>query len=86
VKTDLMSKEPDHIDAPIGELMGEIIRSGVQTGVPAAGIADDVVGAVDAGDFWILTHDEMRQAPVERMQRAASGTNPDLAALMSDEN
>jgi hypothetical protein len=26
--------------------------------------------------FWILTHDDMKSLPVERMQRAAAGENP----------
>lgn len=28
--------------------------------------------------FWILTHADTRRMPVERMQRAAAGTNPPM--------
>lgn len=84
VKTDLMSDEPLRVDTPIGELMNEHLRVGVDVGLPPAEIAAQVVEAVDAGTFWILTHDDMRQAPVERMQRAASATNPDLTAMLGD--
>ena len=78
VKTDLMEKEPDTIDSPIGELMGAMLTSGVENGIPAAEVADQFVAAVDGGQFWILTHEDTRQLPVERMQRAASQTNPPM--------
>ncbi|MFK8024053.1 MAG: SDR family NAD(P)-dependent oxidoreductase [Ilumatobacter sp.] len=78
VKTDLMEHEPDHVDTPIGALMTEVLTAGVQEGVPAAGIAAQVVAAVDERRFWILTHEDMREMPVERMQRAADQVNPPL--------
>jgi NAD(P)-dependent dehydrogenase (short-subunit alcohol dehydrogenase family) len=78
VKTDLMDKEPERIDSPIGEFMNEMIRTGVQTGVAASGIADQVIDAIGASRFWILTHPDTRQLGVERMQRAATQTNPTL--------
>jgi NAD(P)-dependent dehydrogenase (short-subunit alcohol dehydrogenase family) len=84
VKTDLMRDEPVRVETPIGELMNEHLRAGVEIGVPADDVARRFVDAVDSGTFWILTHDELRRAPVERMQRAATGTNPDLGALISD--
>ena len=48
------------------------------TGIPASEVADQVVAAITSRQFWILTHEEMRQGPVERMQRAAAGINPTL--------
>lgn len=78
VKTDLMNKEPASIDSPLGPLIAEFFRTGVDTGIPASDVADQVVAAIKAGQFWILTHEEMRQGPVERMQRAAAGVNPTL--------
>ncbi|MGB3735087.1 MAG: SDR family NAD(P)-dependent oxidoreductase [Ilumatobacter sp.] len=78
VKTDLMQHEPDEVASPIGALIGEMLTSGVDTGIPAIDVADQVVAAVDAEQFWILTHEEMRARPVERMERAASQTNPPL--------
>jgi NAD(P)-dependent dehydrogenase (short-subunit alcohol dehydrogenase family) len=78
VKTDLMDKEPDTIDSPIGQLINQFLRTGVETGIPAGDVADQVVSAIKAGQFWILTHPDMRQGPVERMQRAAAGINPTL--------
>ena len=78
VKTDLMQHEPDDVASPIGAFIGEMLTSGVETGIPALDVADQVVAAVDAEQFWILTHEEMRARPVERMERAATQTNPPL--------
>ena len=78
VKTDLMRKEPERIDTPIAAIMRDVLQGGVENGVPADGIATAVVDAVDEGRFWILTHEDMRSAPVERMQRAAAGVNPPM--------
>lgn len=78
VKTDLMRKEPDSIDSPIGELVGAMLTAGVENGIPAAEVANQFVAAVDRDQFWILTHEDTRQMPVERMQRAATQTNPPM--------
>jgi NAD(P)-dependent dehydrogenase (short-subunit alcohol dehydrogenase family) len=78
VKTDLMDKEPETIDSPIAQLINQFLRTGVETGIPATDVADQVVAAIKADQFWILTHPDMRQMPVERMQRAAEGVNPSL--------
>jgi NAD(P)-dependent dehydrogenase (short-subunit alcohol dehydrogenase family) len=78
VKTDLMDKEPDTLDAPVAQSMNEFLRTGIENGIPAGDVADQVVAAIKSGQFWILTHPEMRQGPVERMQRAADGVNPTL--------
>lgn len=78
VKTNLMDKEPDRIESPIGEFISDTIKTGIDTGVDASGIADQVADAIGAGQFWILTHPDQRQLPVERMTRAAAQTNPTL--------
>ncbi len=76
VKTNLMQSEPDRVDSPIGALIGEVLTGGVETGIPADDVAVEVVSAINEQRLWILTHDDMRQRPVERMRRAASQTNP----------
>ncbi len=80
VKTDLMANEPDPstIVTPIGELMGAMITTGVEDGVPAVDVAEQLAAAVDTRQFWILTHADTWQLPVERMRRAASQTNPPM--------
>ncbi len=76
VKTNLMQSEPDRVDSPIGALVGEVLAGGVETGIPADDVAREVVAAIDERRFWILTHEDMREIPVERMRRAAGLTNP----------
>lgn len=78
VKTDLMGKEPQAGDASIGSMIGGMLRAGVDTGVPASDIADQVLDAIVAERFWILTHPDMRHFPVERMERAESQENPTM--------
>jgi len=76
VKTRLMEHEPLTVADPIANFMNEALRSGVETGIPASDVADQVVDAIRTGRFWVLTHPDVRQAPVERMQRAAAGEPP----------
>lgn len=78
VKTDLMVKEPTGVSSPIGAMIGSVFTEGVQNGMSASNVARQVVDAVDARRFWILTHEDMRELPVERMRRAASQTNPPM--------
>jgi len=76
VKTDLMGKEPEAVESPIAELVNQMLQAGVDGGIPASQVAAEVVAAIKAGRFWILTHDSTREASVERVQRAAEGVNP----------
>ena len=45
-------------------------------GTDPADVAEQVIDAIRAERFWILTHPDMRHAPVERMQRAERQENP----------
>jgi NAD(P)-dependent dehydrogenase (short-subunit alcohol dehydrogenase family) len=76
VRTRLAEPEPTEVASPIGALMGDALRAGVEAGVPPEDVAAQVVDAVRAGRFWILTHPDMRELPVERMRRAAAQENP----------
>jgi NAD(P)-dependent dehydrogenase (short-subunit alcohol dehydrogenase family) len=78
VKTDLMHNEPKSVDSPIGDLIQEVLASGVEGGMAASGVADQVIAAIEAKQFWILTHEDMRELPVDRMRSASSQTNPAL--------
>jgi NAD(P)-dependent dehydrogenase (short-subunit alcohol dehydrogenase family) len=79
VKTELMDREPDAVaDSPIGDLMGNLLHAGVDDGMPASVVADEFVAAVDHNRFWILTHEDMRDVPVQRMHRAAAQENPPM--------
>ena len=57
-------------------MIDEFMRDGVEAGIDPAAVADEVVAAIHEERFWILTHDDMRQMPVERMMRAAAQENP----------
>lgn len=78
VKTDLMNKEIEPAATPVAQFIDAVLRDGVDTGIPASDVAAQVVAAIKAGQFWILTHKDQRQEPVERMQRAAAGVNPGI--------
>ena len=78
VKTDLMVKEPEVGDPSLSSMIGSMLRTGVETGMPASELADQVLDAIVAERFWILTHEDMRHAPVERMERAEAQVNPTM--------
>jgi hypothetical protein len=43
-----------------------------------AEVAQRVLEAIVNDQFWIVTHDDMRDIPIARMQRASDQTNPTL--------
>ncbi|MFM8564431.1 MAG: SDR family NAD(P)-dependent oxidoreductase [Acidimicrobiia bacterium] len=74
--SDRLGARPADPTDPISAMMNEILKTGVEEGIPATEVADQVHDAIVTNRFWILTHPDFRQAPVERMQRAASQQNP----------
>ena len=82
----LREDRPDEKEPPtagrrrrsLSSMIGGMLRAGVETGIPASEIADQVLDAIVAERFWILTHEEMRHAPVERMERAEAQINPPM--------
>lgn len=77
--TDRLGDQPKDIVDPISAMMNQVLHEGVEGGIPATGVADQVMDAIVNSRFWILTHDDMRELPVERMKRAAAQENPGLA-------
>jgi NAD(P)-dependent dehydrogenase (short-subunit alcohol dehydrogenase family) len=73
---DRLGPEPASTANSIGQMIETMLVDGVENGVDPAGIAAQVVDAIRTDRFWILTHPEMRQAPVDRMLRAAAQENP----------
>jgi hypothetical protein len=73
---DRLGAPPPETTNPIGQMIETMLAEGVDNGVDPDGIAAQVVDAVRADRFWILTHPEMRHAPVERMLRAEAQENP----------
>jgi NAD(P)-dependent dehydrogenase (short-subunit alcohol dehydrogenase family) len=85
VKTNLMEgqkwaarlgDEPAATTDPIGLFMDDMLRQGVDGGMDATGVAAQVVDAIDADRLWVLTHHDMAQLAVQRMQRAVAQENP----------
>ena len=74
--TERLGSEPGAAQTPMAQMMDAVLAQGVEEGIEATDVADQVVDAIRTERFWILTHPEMRQAPVERMQRAADQVNP----------
>jgi NAD(P)-dependent dehydrogenase (short-subunit alcohol dehydrogenase family) len=73
---DRLGAQPADTSDPIGAAMTQMLQAGVEEGLEASEVADMVHDAVIDERFWILTHDDMKSLPVERMQRAAAGENP----------
>lgn len=79
VRTRLMDHEPEVPAAgpsTMADLMNGFLRSGVDGGIDAADVADQVVDAVRSRRFWILTHPDARQSALDRIGRAVAGENP----------
>jgi NAD(P)-dependent dehydrogenase (short-subunit alcohol dehydrogenase family) len=73
---DRLGAEPEPSRNPIAQMVDTALFEGVEAGIPAAEVAAQVIEAIRTERFWVLTHPELRQIPVERMQRAAAQTNP----------
>ena len=71
-----LGREPAPTSLPMGVMIDGLLRQGVESGIDPDTVASEVVDAIRTERFWILTHPEMRQSPVERMQRAATQENP----------
>lgn len=73
---DRLGAPPPVTGNPVGKMIEDLLAQGVETGVDPDDIAAQVADAIKNDRFWILTHPEMRDAPVARMQRAAAQENP----------
>ena len=78
VKTRIMESEEDLSSTPATAMLAEYARAAVESGIPPAAVADEVLDAIHMKRFWILTHPEMREFAAARMRRAADQTNPPL--------
>ena len=58
------------------QMMDKFLEEGIAGGIDPGDVADQVVAAIRAEQFWILTHPEARRGPVERMERAERQENP----------
>jgi len=73
---DRFGAEPEPHQTPLGQLVAAGLSAGVENGIDPFDVAAQVVDAIRDERFWILTHPELRDQPVERMRRAAIQENP----------
>ena len=85
VRTELMDKmtwsdrlgaQPTVSDNPMSQFMDQVLREGVEQGISPDDVAAQVVAAIRAEQFWILTHPDYGDAPVERIRKAVAQENP----------
>ncbi len=79
VRTRIMQHEESIGRTPMTELIAEVARTSIDNdGMVPAEVAQQVLDAIHADQFWILTHADMRPMAVARVQRAADQVNPSL--------
>ena len=85
VRTELMDKmtwadrlgsQPAPTANPIGQMMDQALRDGVEAGISPADVAGRVVDAIKADQFWILTHPDYGEIVSERYRKAIAQENP----------
>jgi len=85
VRTELMDKmtwsdrlgaQPTVSDNPMSQFMDQVLREGVEQGISPDDVAAQVVAAIRAEQFWILTHPDYGEAPIERIRKAVAQENP----------
>ncbi len=85
VRTELMEKmtwadrlgqQPVATTNPIGQMMDQALKDGVENGISPTDVAGRVVDAIRAEQFWILTHPEFGDIALERFRKAVAQENP----------
>ena len=85
VRTELMEKltwadrlgaQPNASVNPMAQMMDQMLREGVEQGISPDDVAGQVVDAIHADQFWILTHPDFGDAPIERVRKAVAQENP----------
>ncbi len=71
-----LGEQPAASVNPMTQFVDQMLRDGVNAGMPASEVAGQVVDAIKAEQFWILTHSDYGDAPIERVQRAVNQQNP----------
>jgi len=85
VRTELMKKmawaerlgdEPPPTANPVGQVVDQMLRDGIEDGMPPSEVAAHVVAAIKADRFWILTHPDFGPTVTERYRKAVAQENP----------
>ncbi|MCU1457276.1 MAG: hypothetical protein JWL73_1368 [Actinomycetia bacterium] len=67
---------PPETEVPVARLVEEWAANAVNEGIDPAEVARQVVDAIKAERFWILTHPEISSAVMGRFKAATNGDNP----------
>jgi NAD(P)-dependent dehydrogenase (short-subunit alcohol dehydrogenase family) len=73
---DRLGEQPAPTANPVGQFMDQMLREGVEAGLSPSDVAAEVVDAIRANRFWILTHPDYAPAVTERFRRAVAMENP----------
>ena len=73
---DRLGAQPPPTTSAIGKAMDEGLRVGVEAGMSPTDVAERVVAAIKADQFWIITHPEYGDLVVDRYRKAAAQQNP----------
>jgi len=61
-----------------GQVLEGLVRQAVAGGIPPAEVAEQVLQAVLADRFWVLTHPKTKRAVEKRMQGIVEGKSPEF--------
>lgn len=81
VKTNIATAASVGDASPTTRATQQFVRQAVETGMDPDNVASQVLDAIRTNRFWILTHEDARPAPVERMRRAAESVNPTIISI-----
>ncbi len=79
---DRLGPPPEMPDLPGGEAMRAMMRQQILQGTPPGKVADAVLDAIFAEQFWVLTHPEFGDLATTRMRNASEGRDPHLTAFL----
>jgi len=71
-------KRPGGGQSPAEQMMDGMVRQAIAGGIPPEEVAEQVLQAVLAERFWVLTHPKTKRAVEKRMQGIIEGKSPEF--------
>ena len=71
-------KRPGGGQSPAEQMMDGMVRQAIAGGIPPEEVAEQVLQAVLAERFWVLTHPKTKRAVEKRMQGIVEGKSPEF--------
>lgn len=82
VRTNIAAEEhATSLTHPMAQKLAATLKVLVDSGIPAEAVADQVVAAIRARTFYVLTHPEMKPAIEHRMRQILDGEQPGIDPL-----